>query len=260
MFGNKLKIVILAVIFNFLFEYSIRGFKGLFLHQGLILFLFVLYFCYFLIVDSLIRKYRITNIQLLIVAFCFGTLIVTFFAGNIFVKPTFLGVNVLRFFFINIVWWGFIQALLTFYFATRIIKRDWNEKAIGKLSWLLCLVCIIGLPLFAFFFIKTLPKGPLAGYLFSLTFLAFGLLYLKKKLKNPQQPVYQFKKSLLLDILAFGTLIVFFIIGSFVATTQTNLDGVTINLLALRLSNAWTILVFVGMIVYYLKNRKQITI
>jgi len=259
MLSNKLKIVILAVIFNLLFEYSIRGFKGLFLHQGLILFLFLLYFCYFLIVDSLIRKYRITNIQLLIVAFCFGTLIVTFFTGNIFVKPTLLGVNIPRFFFINIVWWGFIQALLTFYFANRIVKRDWNEKAISKLSWLLCLAYIIGLPLFIFL-IKTSPNGSLTGYIFSLIFLLFGLLYLKKKLKKPQQPAYQFKKILFLDILAFGTVIAFFIIGSFVATTQTNLDDMAINLLALRLSKAWTILVFVGMIIYYLKGKKPITI
>ena len=186
MFNNKIKIVILTVIFNLLFEYSIRGFYGLFLHKGLIILLITLYFSYFMIVDSLIRKFRINNLQILIVSFCFGTLIVTFFAGNIFINPTYVGVNIPKFFFVNIVWWGFLQALLTFYLATRIVQRDWNEKPMGRLGFFIYSGYIIVFLIFTFIFVET-PKGTLLGYIFSLTFFISGLLYLKIKLKKPQK-------------------------------------------------------------------------
>ncbi len=258
MVNNKIKIVFLAVIFNLLFEYSIRGFYGLFLHKGLIILLFILYFSYFMIVDSLIRKFRINNIQLLIVSFIFGTLIVTFFAGNIFINPTFIGVNIPRFFFINIIWWGFIQALLTFYLATRLVQRDWDEKPIGRLSFFMYSGFIIIFLIFTFIFIKT-PKGPLTGYIFSLVLIISGLLYLKIKLQKPQQEIYIFKKSIYLDVLSFGSVIFFLISGTFIATSQTSIDGMIINLLALKLSVVWTGLVFIGMILYYLKNKEQIS-
>lgn len=258
MISNKVKIVVLAVLFNLLFEYSIRGFYGLFLHKGLIIFLFMLYFSYFMIIDSLIRQFKISNLQLLIVSFCFGTLIVTFFAGNIFIDPTILGVNIPRFFFINIIWWGFIQALLTFYLATRLVQRDWNEKPIGRLGFFVYTGYIIVFLIFTFIFVET-PKGPLVGYVFSLVFIISGLVYLKIKLTKPQQEIYQFKKSLLLDIFSFGSVILFLFSGTFIATSQTSIDGMIINLIALKLSVAWTILVFIGMLFYYIKNKEQIS-
>lgn len=258
MVSNKIKIVILAVIFNLLFEYSIRGFYGLFLYKGLIIFLIILYFSYFMIVDSLIRKFRINNLQILIVSFCFGTLIVTFFAGNIFINPTYVGVNIPKFFFVNIVWWGFLQALLTFYLATRIVQRDWNEKPMGRLGFFIYSGYIIVFLIFTFIIVET-PKGTLLGYIFSLAFFISGLLYLKIKLKKPQQEIYRFKKSLLLDILSFGSVIFFLFSGTFIATSQTYIDGMIINIIALNLSIVWTVLVFIGMILYYLKNKEQIT-
>jgi hypothetical protein len=259
MFGNKVKIVLLAVTFNILFEYSMRGFAGLFLHKWLIVLLPLLYFAYFMVVDSLIRKYRITNAQFLVVAFCFGVLVTAFFSGNIFVKPTLFGVNILWFLFVNIVWWGFIQGLMTFYLATSLAKRDWSEKPMGKRGFFLSTIFIGAFLAFTFFAAGT-PKGTLEAYVFILVLFALGFLYLKKRLQKPQQDIYAFYRSRFLDILSYGTAAAFVLSGTFVATVQTNVSGSLVSLAATQLMTIWTALVCAGIIGYYLINKRQITI
>jgi len=130
---NRFKIVLLATGFNLLFEYSMRGFGGLF-RRGFFLLLF-LYLSYYSVVEDLIVRYRITNRQLIVVAFCFGVIPEAFLTGVLFAPPLVLGVNIPQFLFINIVWWWCLQGLVTFYFATRIVQRNWNHRRLGKFGW-----------------------------------------------------------------------------------------------------------------------------
>lgn len=258
MFSNHVKIVLVAVVFNILFEYSMRGAGGFALHKGFMLILPVIYFSYFMIVESLIRKYRITNKQLFAVAFCFGILITTFFSGNIFAGPALLGINWPWFLFVNIVWWGIIQGLLTFYLATRIVKRDWTEESMGRRGFVLSSAVILFFLLLAFF--TGAPKGLPIGYITSIVLFLIAFRYLRKRLRKPQQEPYEVQRSRFLDVLAFGTAIVFFLSGTFIATSQMNVNASLISPEALRLMIGWTALMAVGVAGYYIKQRKQITI
>ncbi|KYK36209.1 MAG: hypothetical protein HXS46_06185 [Theionarchaea archaeon] len=256
--ANRYKIVLLAAAFSLLFEYSMRGIGGLF-RSGFFL-LFFLYCSYYSLVEDLIVRYRITNKQLLVVAFCFGVVPEAFLTGAIFAPPLNLGVNIARFFFINIVWWGCLQGLVTFYFATRIVQRDWNHRTLGYFGWGIRLAYIAGVSVLTFFRSPVLPRGPLTGYIIVFFTIALGVVYLKHTLKSPQQDVYAFRKSALLDFLSFGSVFVFLGLGTFVATTQTLVEGSLLNLLASQVSTVWTVIVFCGVVIYYVHRRKQITI
>jgi hypothetical protein len=87
-----------------------------------------------------------------------------------------------------------------------------------------------------------------------------GVAYLYHALKNPQQDVYTFHRSALLDLLSFASVFVFLILGTFVATTQTHVGGSLINGLAAQWATVWTVMVFCGVIIYYVLHKKQITI
>ena len=255
---NRFKIVLLATAFSLLFEYSMRGIGGLF-HRGFFL-LFFLYTSYYSLVEDLILKYRITNRQLIVVAFCFGVVPEAFLTGVLFVPPLFMGVNVVRFLFINIVWWGSLQGLLTFYFATRIVPRDWNHRKLGVFGWGIRLTFIGSVSLLSFVGSPVLPKGPLIGYFTVGATLIVGAVYLKLQLAKPQQDVYTFHKSVILDFLSFGSVIIFLVLGTFAATKQTLVEGSLLNPLAAQLSTAWTVIVVSGILLYYVLHRKQITI
>lgn len=260
-FGNKFKIVFLATVFNLLFEFAFRGVAGLFSYKELFIpLLFLLYFSYFWIVEELILKYRITNKQLLVVAFTFGVLPMAFLTGALFAPPLVMGVNFVRLIFINIVWWGTMQGLITFYFANRIVKRDWGRPRMGKLGWWMSIGFIVAVHLLSFLRSPILPRGPLIGYLVVLIIVLLGVGYLKKHLTKSQQNVYQFEKSPILDFLSFGSVFVFLCLGIFVATRPILVEGTFISPLATRLATIWSYIVFLGVIIYYLKNKKQITI
>lgn len=255
---NRFKIVFLAAGFNLLFEYSMRGFGGLF-RRGFFLLLF-LYLSYYSLVEDLIVRYRITNRQLIVVAFCFGVVPEAFLTGVIFAPPLVLGVNILQFLFINIVWWWCLQGLVTFYFATRIVQRNWNHRRLGTFGWGIRLAYLGGVALLYFITSPVLLKGPVIGYLVVFATIVLGVVYLKLHLTKPQQDMYTFQKSAILDFVSFGSVVVFLVLGTFVATTQTLVDGSLLNPLAAYLSAVWTVVVFIGVLIYYVIHKKQVTI
>lgn len=255
---NRFKIVLLATTFSMLFEYSMRGIGGLF-HEGFFL-LFFLYTSYYSLVEDLILKYRITNTQMIIIACCFGLVPEAFLTGAIFAPPLFLGINIFRFLFISIVWWGCLQGIVTFYFATRIVKRDWNHRKLGSFGWGIRLTYIAGISLLNFVRSPLLPKGSITGYGVVLTIIVLGCVYLKKQLREPQKDPYTCQKSPILDFVSFGSVCVFVILGTFVATTYTLVEGSVLHVKAAQLSSTWTVIVFIGVIMYYLLHRRQITI
>lgn len=255
---NRFKIVLIATGFNLFFEYSMRGSGGLF-QKGFFL-LFFFYMSYYSLCEDLIVKYRITNKQLIVIAFCFGVVPEAFLTGALFAPPLLFGVNVVRFLFINMVRWSCLQGLVTFYFATRIVQRDWNHKRLSHLGWGIRLAYIGGVSLLMFVSSPVLPKGSATGYFVVFATIIGGAAYVKNQLKKPQQPVYTFQKSVILDFVSFGSVLVFFILGTFVATTQTLVEGSLLNPLAASVSTAWTVVVFIGVIIYYIVHRKQVTI
>ena len=117
------KIVFAAVSFNLLFEYSMRGVNNLVADPLLLLFLFLVYFPYFTILEDFITKYRLKDHNIVIAGFFFGTAFTLFVPATQFVEPQALGINWTAFLFVNIFWWGTIQGVLTFYIATRLFPE-----------------------------------------------------------------------------------------------------------------------------------------
>lgn len=258
--SNKFKIVFLATAFNLLFEYAFRGPMGLFIWRRFFVSLFLLYFAYYWIAEGLIRKYRLTNRQLMVVAAVFGILPMAFLTGSLFGQPLVLGVNLSRLFLIEIVWWGVLQGLLTFYFATRIVKRDWTGSPMTSLGWAVSAGFIIFLNLRSFLSSRTLPRGPLIGYIIVAAIVILGLRYLRRRLKASQQAPYECRKSPFLDFLAFGTVAVFLFLGTFVARNIAPVEGQVVNAAAGRLATIWSFVVFAGVVLYRLKTKKAISI
>lgn len=258
--SSRIKIILLATLFNLSFEFAFRGAEGILAHRGLLFVLFFIYFAYFSIVEDLIRRYRPTNAQLLVVAFCFGLLPITFLTGVIFQKPLFLGVNVGNMLFVNAVWWWATQTILTFYFATRLVPRNWDEPLMGRLGWILSVGYILAVHLGNFRHSVVLPRGPGIGYLVAIILFFACLGYLRRNLPKSSRSVYPAEKSLFLDILAFGTVLVFLFLGFAVASHPILVKGSLVSVLSVRLGTGWTIITFVGLVFYYLVARKQVTV
>ena len=259
---TRTKIVLVATLFNLSFEFAFRGFKGMLIRPGLILFLFFTYFAYFTIVEHLIRKYKITNKQLLLVAFCYGLLPMTFLTGAIFTPPLILGVNIIVVLGVNIIWWGFIQGLLTFYLTNRLVKRNWNEPLSSPTALRIAALYLILSMAINFYKSTVLPKGTGIGYLTVFVLFFAIYMYLKSKLKQPQQPPYEFQRSRLLDLIAVVSIVVFAYSG-LVLAKEVSLQSHAGSVFSTKSASAttlWTQIASVGIIIYYLKNRKQITV
>lgn len=262
MFSNRLKIILLATIFNLSFEYSMRGFYGFF---GSILpfFLFGFYFTLYLMLEDLIVRFKIKNYQLVLAAFLYGIFPMAFATGALFNKPRFLGIDWLALFYIGIPWWGILQAIFTFYFANRIIRRNWDHPKMGRWGWFLC----IGYNIAALSFMKIVspyqaPVQPIA-YLIFIFIASFTALFLWQDLgKNKNRQPWQFEPSRVMDVLSFGSLILFLFLGTYFASGQVvdPVAGTHINPVATKIVHLWTIIFTGFFLIFRWRKGKEITI
>lgn len=261
MTSNKLAIVTLAVVFNLCFEYAVGGVNRIFERPLTIVWLFFIYFTLFSMLDDLIRRFRIDNIQVAVFAICFGILPELYLTGSIFTEPLILGINWWSFLTINVVWWGVLQSLVTLYFANRIVHRKWDEPTMGRLGWGLCIAYMAFLCIVSVSTSETLRRGPFVGYAVgtAVQLCGMGFLVLGIRRRGPR-PTYTFKPHPMLDFAAFGTIAVFVAIGTVVAGMDaTAQEGNMLDDDALRLTTIWTFVVFVSALGYYALERRPIT-
>lgn len=247
----KLKALLVAVVFNLLFEFSIRGVGGLFAQPLYPLWIGLIYLAYYAIVEDLVRRFNLSNLQLLLLSFTFGVIPEIFLTGSI-LTPS--GINWGAFFFINIFWWWPLQGLLTMYVAHRIVPRDWKEKSMGWLGWSLTIGYLLLLILRG---LRTTPKGPA---IFGIAFMIIGSLTLYLWLRSQHTKNYALEQSRILDALGISTTVFYLFLGFFIATTRVRMGHSLLNPTAFLLSTAWTVVVFLGIMIYYAINRKSVTI
>jgi hypothetical protein len=163
--GNYRWITIaIAVLFNLLFEYSVRGFDHLLQAPVLTLVLLAIYFSYFTLLEDLIVRWRLGDIQVLAAGILVGTIIVPVAAGAALYPPLILGINWGQLFFINIIWWGPLQFVLAMYLANRIAPRDWNHPQLGRGGWTF-FILLFGMALTTIFVAKPVaPENTLLGW------------------------------------------------------------------------------------------------
>jgi hypothetical protein len=264
MVGNRYKIALWCTLFNLLFEYSMRGINN-FVRQPLLFpFLFGIYFTYFLALEDLIVRFRLGEVHILAITFFFGTFYITFATGIVFINPNWMGINIVSLLFVNVVWWGLLQAILTFYLANKITRRNWSHQVMGKVGWTI-FVAYQTLMLLIFQFVNpNVPKGSTIGYFTIATIFAASLftcyfLIERRKSKNFSGHI-TFKPSLVLDVLAFSSIILFLILALFFTTDPIQFGAHQINQFATRVVIFWSLLIALVMAFYRFVKRSPFQI
>lgn len=257
--GNRYRIALWCTFFNILFEYSMRGINNLARQPILFPLLFATYFTYFLALEDLIVRFKLGEEHLLAIAFFFGTFYITFATGIVFVNPNLMGINVVNLLFVNVVWWGLLQAILTFYFANRIARRHWNHPLMGKFGWTLFIVYQTLMLLLFQFANPNVPKGSTTGYftitiVFVASFLVCLFLIKRQKRKSLSEST-TFEPSLILDFLAFGSALLFFILAVFFTSDPLQSGAHQTNQSATNIVIFWSLVVAAVMTFYRFKKR-----
>lgn len=253
--ANRFKIALWCTIFNLLFEYSMRGINNLLKQPVLFPLLIGVYFTYFLAFEDLIVRFKLKETYAMAVAFFFGTFYIAFATGIVFVNPNFLGINVWSLLFVNVVWWGLLQAILTFYLANRITPRNWNHLFMGKTAWLLIII-YQSLMLVLFQFANPLvPKGTPIGYItisgIIIASFLICLMLIKKRGSNLiPVPPHEFKPSHVLDALAFGSAALFLILAVGFTGDPHQSGAHQINQLATSIAIWWSLILAAVMLIY----------
>lgn len=263
--GNRWKLVLLATFFNLSFEYAFRGYTEFLTRPFQPLFLFGAYFAFYTILEDLIVRFKLTNYQLVLAIWPLGLIPMALGTGVLFHQPLFFGINWVNLFFIELLWWGILQAILTFYFANRIVPRDWNHPRMGKLEWLLALGYVAG----GFGFIRMVrppvaPGTPIGYFMFTLLLIVpVIILYFDlKKDRQRSRKSWKFEKSKVLDVLSFGTLVLFLFLGTYFGGHQTfdTASSALINPTARLLINRWTFIYSAVFLLHRWRRGKEVTI
>ncbi len=257
---SRWRLILVAVIFNLLFEYSMRGVNDLLAHPVLFLFLFGVYFAYFTMLEDLIARYRLGDYHLISLGFFFGLVAGLILPSGFFTPPLFLGVNWGNMLFINLVWWGILQGVLTFYIANRVAPRDWNHQLLSKKGWCISLLLLVSILLLFRLKAVNMPRVSLSGFLTIISLSIFLFLVLKKEFEKKRKEYLIFKPSRFMDLTATSTILVFTYSALFLTHNQIMLSIHRVNMPAVRLVSIWSIIVATMVTTYRLYRRKPIPI
>jgi hypothetical protein len=260
---NHWKIVFAAVGFNLLFEYSMRGINNLVARPMLPLFLFLVYFPYFAILEDFIIRYRLKDYNLVIAGFFFGTAFTLFVPATQFVEPQALGINWTALFFVNFFWWGMTQGVLTFYTATRLFPRNWNHKLLSRKqkTALIMTLILIGL-LYRVTIQLNTPQAPQIrpeAYLAIAIILAITAFIFRKTIPKQAVAIPQ-RKEKIIDLTSALTIFLFLFCAVFLTRDPIQMNVHSVNATATRIVTIWTIIGTLIMIGYRIYMRCPIPI
>ncbi len=261
--SNRFTIVLYCALFNMLFEYSGRGLNGLIQNPIYFVFIFGIYFSFFAILEDLIVRYKLTNLQVFLVASSWGILFEAFVTGNLYNPNTALGIilagiNIPSLLIVCGFAWGIVQSNLTLYFANRLQPRDWDHPKMGALGWVVCVLYLIGI--IVVWQNPATSRVQPAGYLLLLFIGVVLVAILVYSMKNLRDKIPQFSSIPLIDFLAFGSVVIFIILGTFFVDWEKELTFHSLNRTALVLEVIWTIIASFAFIVYRIASRKEISI
>ncbi len=259
--GNRWAIVLIAVGFNLLFEYALRGINNLRVQPGLPLILFIAYFTYFTMLEDLIVRHRLLDYQLMIASFFFGTVYVCLVAGIAFDKPQAFGLNWSGLLFVNLIWWGPLQAVLTFYLANRLAPRDWNHLRLGGLGWGVMLL-LNGLIVVIFQRSGVIPKGTPVGLGTMIVILIVVAVLFRWTLPGASARAVSsaFQKGGVMDLLSALTVFIFLVCAVLLTSDPVRSGASNVNNVSLRIVSGWTVLLALVMLGYRLISKRPIPV
>jgi len=262
--SDRFKLVLCCALFNLLFEYSARGIREFTTRPLFVLALFGIYLTYFAMLEDLIVRRRLTNYQVFLIAFMYGLLPTAFLTGNLFNRSIYggfmvAGLNLGTVVIIGILAWGVVQGMVTLYLANRLWPRDWNHPRMGKAGWAASVVYQVVIMVIARSNPRT-PRGSPLGYLAAaaLVTVAGILLYLSLRTLRPSPQAFQ--RSKVMDFLAFGSVIVFLVLGTLFSFGPTITTSQPLNLLAVTLENLWVFFCGITFFAYRLWRRSDVTV
>ncbi|MBN2016063.1 hypothetical protein JW766_04490 [Candidatus Dojkabacteria bacterium] len=258
---SHLTISITATLFNILAEYAIRGIQNLFDMPLLPFMLFLNYFPYFLLLEHLIVRYKLNDLELALIANLFGMLWMLVGPSVIWFPPTVLGINWPRLLFVNLFWWVTIQTIIGFHIANRLVKRNWEITPLSKKSSLFAFFWFVAVS-FSFRFFAQAPMNIL-GFFILLQLIIINLFIMKfflDKTKETTKRIPKFKKNLLVDLLcAFLILYLFF--AALCIKDNSTLTYVTyINQTAMHTTIRVSFLFVCTLFIYRILSKKPIPI
>lgn len=259
--SKKLKRILTATIFNLFFEYSIRGVNNLPAQPFLPIILFISYFTYFTMLEDLIARYRLKDYHLIMVSFIYGTVALCFASGLAFTPPLFLGINWIGLVFVNLVWWGALQAVATFYLANRMCPREWNSDLLSKNGWAVAL--LLNASTFVLFqFSGLIPKPTVQGLITAATLILALTVLLWRNISNRSVPFDEpsFRKSRFMDVLVAMTILVFLVCAVFLTRDPVWSGASLVNRTSLHVVTVWTIILALLVFAYRLISKRPIPI
>ena len=258
--GNNWKISLICTAYNLLFEYSMRGVNDLLRSPYLPINLFLTYFTLFIMMGDLILRFKLRDYQLILLSFVYGTVYLAFASSFLFAPPTLLGINYLAWLFVNFVWWGVLQGVLTFYIGNRFVERDWEQPPLSRIGWVLVasinaftlIMFVVGNP---FAYDKTI-EGLVS---MCILILVFGLISYFN-IKKTENDGLTFEKSKFLDIVMISTIVFFVFCAIFLISDPGVIGGSHTNQLASTVVIIGTSIAVVLVILYRLITKKPIPI
>ena len=258
--NNRWKIIVIATAFNLLFEYSLRGINNLKTQPSLPFILFPIYFTLFIMLEDLIVRYKLKAYQLMIISFFYGTIYLAYTSGIVFIKPNWMGISLIPLLYVNIVWWGALQAVLTFYLANLLSPRDWNHSRMSMFGWTVCIIINI-LAILVFQKSGLIPTGSPTGrftiFIIILISLGLSILTIRRSLK---EKINSFITNRFLTILSFSTVILFLFSAIFLIHDPIKSNTSNVNAQSLRIITFYTTFVALSLLTYRVITKKEISV
>ena len=141
-----------------------------------------------------------------------------------------------------------MQSIVTFYFANRINVRAWGHPRMGKVGWGLC----IGYQLLMVVAARSnpyRPRGAPLSYVVALLLMILVAALFVKSLSKKEERSWQFQPSWVMDVCAFGSVILFVILGTFVQGPQI-ITSHSLNRTAVVIESVWVVAVGITFLVY----------
>lgn len=255
--NSRYRIIFACVIFNLLLEYWAHGIEYFLSTWHAVPMLFLLYLTYFSMLEDLIVRYRLRDYQVLHAGFVFGLFHETLNTGSVFGSGAFFGVDPILLMLVNIGWWGFLQSVLSMYFANRVSMRDWSHPKMGKIGWALSVsfnVFVIAGALLD----RAHPHGEILGYVTALIIIGAAIVLFRKMLRHKEER--QFSKSRLLDSIIIVQIALCIVIGTALGSGNYLVGSLPRHEFVVAVLVLWTVLSGTMALMYRIITRKSICV
>lgn len=262
--SNRWKIILIAAGFNLLFEISLRGGVFFLANPIIFLFIFLVYFSWFILLEDLIGRFKLRDYHFTLLALIFPySQQLLFFAPDSYgwQLPLVLGINWGQFIWLSLVWYVALQTIMAFYIGNRLFPRHSWKPLLSKRGWIVILLSY----LFINLLFRLGPDTPffqptgaliLAGIDTILIFFAFKI-WPKKDVKPP--PVSPNKVLGTLSIITTG-LFIFFALTVRFDQTKAAANLVEYGASHINFIILWTTISAFIMLAYRLISKKPIPI